>query len=114
MFTDHQFKALTKKNKLPDKEFTAGILIYGIGDVITTVVGMVVFDLVENNPIASEIYLLYGLEGLITAKIMLVLFIWLFWIILTKRLRDIISYTLIITGSLAVNWNTYLMIKTTL
>lgn len=90
--------------------WVAAILMFGVGDVVTTLVGISAFGAVEASPVAGPVVETIGLWTLVPLKAAtLVAFYGLFTYAPTDY-REGVPLGLTLLGSAAVGWNSVLLV----
>lgn len=78
---------------------------FGVGDVATTTLGLIAFDVVEGNPAAGLILSEAGLVGMVVAKVAVVAILLGIYVESPRDIRFAIPVTLAIMGTVIVGWN---------
>lgn len=89
--------------------WVSGILLFGLGDFSTTVLGLYTKSLTEVNLIPNIIYNMLGVFGLLLIKIITLFVFYLFWKMSPKKYRIGIPIGITIVGIVITTWNLYLL-----
>lgn len=87
----------------------SGLLLFGLGDFSTTVLGLYTRNLTEINLIPHIIYNTLGVIGLLLIKIASLFGFYLFWRITPKKYQIGIPIGITIVGTIITAWNIYLL-----
>ena len=94
--------------QLVDNEYLLwlmAVLLYGGGDTVTTLWGLSTESTDEIGPLVGPLVDLYGVGGLLIAKIVSVSVFVLIWHLLWKPTRVAVPFALIVVGGAVTVWN---------
>lgn len=94
--------------QLVDNEYilwAMAVLLYGGGDTVTTVWGLSTEGADEIGPFVGPLVDLYGVGGLLIAKIVSLSVFLLVWYLLWKPTRVAVPFALIVVGGAITVWN---------
>lgn len=78
---------------------------FGVGDVVTTTLGLVAFGVVEGNPTAAMVLDHAGLFGMVAAKVVVVAILFGIYAVSPRDIRFAVPVTLATVGTVIVGWN---------
>lgn len=85
--------------------WTAAILLYGVGDTVTTLWGLSTSGVAEAGPVASPVIESYGRYGLVALKLVVVSTFYLAWRGVDSIGRAAIPLALATVGGVVSVWN---------
>ena len=88
-----------------------GILFYGIGDTVTTAIGLQNSGAEEAGPVAVHLIEMFGIGGLIVMKLGLFASFFGFWYLLRTPGRAAIPLALTIMGIAVTAWNSAVLLS---
>lgn len=93
---------------LGDRERTLwflAIALYGVGDGLTTAIGLWAVGATEVGPVVGPMVSVFGIVGLFLAKVLTVAVFYLVWYVLTSPARVAIPLAIAVVGALVTGWN---------
>lgn len=101
---------------LPDRRalVVAAVLLYGVGDVATTAVGLAVPGIVEANPTARPVLVAHGVPGLIAFKAVVMGCFFAVASALPARHRVAVPLGLVLVGAAVTAWNLLIICRAVL
>ncbi|MFW5963322.1 MAG: hypothetical protein ACOCQM_00555 [Natronomonas sp.] len=85
------------------------VLFFGVGDVVTTSVGLGVEGLFESGPVTSVLVERYGLGGMVASKTLIFGGCFLCWRVVQRPYRVGVPLGLALLGVSVTGWNLYLL-----
>lgn len=95
--------------KLEPALWGAAILFFGVGDLVTTSIGLQDGQLVEVGPVAAPVIARYGLAAIIPLKVATFTGCIGFWLWTPRPYNVGVSLGLAVTGILVTGWNLLLL-----
>lgn len=83
----------------------AAIVLYGIGDTVTTLCGISIGGITEAGPIAGPLIEEYGRSGLIGVKAIVFPAFYVVWRLLKTPGRVAVPLALVLVGGIVTAWN---------
>jgi hypothetical protein len=85
--------------------WVAAVLLYGIGDTVTTLWGLSVGGVAEAGPIAKPFIQSYGRYVLVAIKVVVFAGFYLVWRLLRTPGRVAVPFALVLVGGVTTLWN---------
>jgi len=93
------------------KRLWAGaILTFGIGDIVTTFIGVQYTQAYEAHPITHIAFQMYGLQVMLLGKFIVFAVAFIFWVKMRRELSWLLPLCLCIFGIIITSWNTYVIL----
>lgn len=87
-----------------------GLLTFGVGDILTTAVGLGVGGVTEASPVGAVTLDYYGLPGMVTAKLLAVSVLAGLWRVTPRPHAVGVPLGLALLGAAVVGWNTVVVL----
>lgn len=85
--------------------WVAAVLLYGVGDTVTTLGGLTTADVTEAGPIAGPVIAAYGPLAFLLVKVGAFVFFYLVWRVLHTPARVAVPLALVVVGGGVTAWN---------
>lgn len=102
MTDEHAIPVLSGNDRLV---WIAAILFYGIGDTVTTLLGLSTVGVAEAGPVAGPVIEAYGGYALVSVKATVFPAFYLVWRILRTPGRVAVPFALALVGAVVTVWN---------
>lgn len=99
---------------LADREpllWLGAVALYGVGDAVTTVVGLSTGRGAEAGPIAAGLIEAHGFAGLLLLKVVTVGLFYLLWRLVRTPGRVAIPAALLVVGAFVTTWNVIVLLS---
>lgn len=87
------------------------VLFYGVGDTVTTLIGLSLGGVAEAGPIADPAMEAFGAAGLLAIKIVIFAGFGFIWSLLEPPTRVAVPLALAIVGGVVSGWNTVVIVS---
>jgi hypothetical protein len=98
----------------PSRMWLLAVVFFGIGDVVTTVVGLTVGSSAEANPVVAMLVQQYGIVVLLPLKAALLGTVYALWKWLPLPYPAVVPFALAVLGVGVTVWNTGIILTGTL
>lgn len=103
--------SVEKLQKYEREVWVIAILIYGVGDLVTTFVGLRHPDIIEIGPIAQIVISRFNQLALLPFKVVVFAVFGSVWYLLPPSYRLGVPYGIATAGVLVVSWNIFVMVS---
>lgn len=99
----------SRPQRLQPELWVVAVAFYGVGDLVTTVIGIRMSGVVEIGPVAGPMLAEYGVEGLLVLKILTIAGGYGVWQLLPAPHRTGVPLGLAVVGMGVTGWNTLIV-----